>query len=152
MYGWKTVGNFAHTRRKTRFGGSDARGIRLAHAYVSFIIVNGVSDGDEHADHHAQEWKPTDTRGPASRLLVHDGERGEEHVQRAVDDGHVDGQQEHDGLAEEQDPRAQEGRPEGVADADFTLLGIHPTDVHFPRDFRELLCALAQENGRVRLW
>ena len=71
---------------------------------VPLVFGDGVDDGGEHADCDAEEGEATDALAPASFLPEHDGEGGEHHVEGAVDDGHVNAEEEDDGFAEEEDP------------------------------------------------
>jgi len=73
---------------------------------VALVVGDGVRDGEEHADHDAQEGETPDALVPPAVQLVYDRERGEEHVERSVDDGHVDGKEQDNGLPEEENPRA----------------------------------------------
>lgn len=76
-------------------------------AVVALVVGDGVDDGGEHADCDAEEGQAADALAPASFLLEHDGESGEHHVQGAVDDGHVDAEEQNDGFAEEKNPRTR---------------------------------------------
>ena len=75
-------------------------------AEVALVVGDGVGDGGEHAGGDAEEGEAADAGAPAAVLLEDDGEGGEHHVEGAVDDGHVDAEEEDDGFAEEENPWA----------------------------------------------
>lgn len=64
--------------------------------------VQGESKGygGKHSHHDAQKSQPPDALVPSAMLLVHNGERTKEHVQRAVHNGHVHREKKDDGLSE----------------------------------------------------
>jgi len=92
---------------------------------VTLVVENGVQNGKDHTDRDTEESEATNTLGPAAVLLVDDWKCAEKHVpsqrisicadvriyqggglQCAVNDGHVDGKEEDDWLAEKKNPRA----------------------------------------------
>ena len=79
----------------------------VCHAVVALVVGDGVDDGGEHADGDAEEGEAADAFAPAAFLLEDDGEGGEHHVKGAVDDGHIDAEEEDDGFAEEENPGAR---------------------------------------------
>ena len=80
-----------------------------AHGCIALVVVNGVGYGYQHADCDAAECETTNTRGPAAAFLEDYGKGSKHHVERAVDDGHVDGEEKDDRFAEEEYPGSREG-------------------------------------------
>lgn len=74
--------------------------MRVLGPHVPLVIPDAVCNGEEHSNHNAQEGKRADTLVPAAGPLENDGVGGEKHVQGSINDGHVQRQQEDDGLAE----------------------------------------------------
>lgn len=62
----------------------------LIDSRVSLIVKDGVSDGNDHAYCDTTERESSDSWRPAASLLVDDREGCEHHVQRSVNDRHVD--------------------------------------------------------------
>lgn len=131
-------------RWETRLGRRKARLGLLHHLDIPLIIKNRVRDSGHHAHADTQECQSANTRTPPADFLKDDGESGEEHVQRAVDNGHVDGEQQDNGLAKEEDKGPREGRLEGFAEADTALLGVGLRAVAFARELGELGGAAAE--------
>ena len=137
-------------RRQTSLGRGHAA-VGLFNLDVALVGGDNVRNGAQHADHDAEKGEAADALVPAAVLLVDDGEGRKQHVQRAVDDGHVHGQQKHNGLFEEQDPRAREGRLERLDKRHLAAVAVNLADVDFARHLGELGGPLAQQHGRIRL-
>ncbi len=81
---------------------------------VAPIVPNGISDSNHHAYHDAEERETSYSFAPAAHFLEDDWKGSEEHVQRAVDDGHIDGDEEDDWFTEEEDPGTNQGSFEAL--------------------------------------
>jgi hypothetical protein len=68
---------------------------------VTLVVPDRICDGHKHTDSNTQESETTNSLTPASTLLVDDRECREEHVQSAVNDGHVDREEQHNRFAEQ---------------------------------------------------
>lgn len=127
----------SHERRRQTGLWRSKSGRRVLHDLdVALVVPNGIDDGGQHAYGDAEESETTNTGRPTTTLLVDDGEGGEKHVERSVDDGHVDGEQKDNGFAEEEDPGPGESCLESLTDSDLALLGICPAQVNLSGDFR----------------
>lgn len=71
--------------------------------------------GDTYADSNGNEHKARHACVPALALLVDDGVGNEEHVQQAIQDGHVETDEQDDNLSEEQLERPEEEDSEPLA-------------------------------------
>ena len=69
---------------------------------VVFVHQRGAEGGQNHAHGYGDEHQARGRRAVAFAFLVDDRIGDEEHVQQAVQDGHVEGDEEDDGLLEEQ--------------------------------------------------
>lgn len=123
----------------------------LRRPLVAPIVKDAAHRRDGHAHGNTDEGQTADTGLPAPALLEDDGERGEAEIQRAVDDGHVDGGEQDDRLAEQQDPGARHGHLHLAADALLGLALVQLGDVDLARLLGEGDCALSQQHGCVRL-
>ena len=108
------------------------------------VVPHGVYQADDDADCDAQEGEPAGPFAPAAVAVEDDGHGAQEHVHRAVDDGHVDACHEHDRLSEEQDPWSEEGSLEDFRRLLFSLALFQDADVDFAVGFGELLRSLVQ--------
>lgn len=92
-------------------------------AGVDDVYIGGGDCGEGHADADAEEGEACDSCGPVAGLLVDDGVGCEVEVEDAVDEGHVEGEEEEDGLGAEHEPWADEAVAElflgAVAGGDF---------------------------------
>ena len=93
--------------------------------HIPLVVEHGANDCQHHANGDSAKGEAADTRAPSTTLLEDDGECGEAHVQSAVDDGHVDGGQQNDGLLEEQDPWSHERHLELRANSRVVFADIH---------------------------
>lgn len=86
---------------------------------VVLVDHGGAGGGHEDADGDRDEHEAGGGGGPALAALVDDGVGDEEHVEEAVEDGHVEGDEEDDELAEEElegaDEEDAEAGGEGAA-------------------------------------
>lgn len=139
-----------HGRRKTSLGRSHAA-ILLLNLDVVLVVPDGEGYGEEHTDHDTQEGQATNALAPATVDLVDDRESGEEHVESAVDDGHVDGEEQHNGLLEEQDPGTRQGGLEGLDERRAATLVVHLANVDLTSHLGQLSSTLTQQNGGVGL-
>ena len=137
-----------HDDRQTGLGGCEAT-VRGGDLGVAFVVEQVEHCGEEHADEHAQEGKTANALVPAAMLLVDDREGAKEHVERPVDDGHVDGKQQDDGLAEQQDPGPLEGGDKGLADGGAALVAVEAGDVHLAGQLGQSRGALSKEDRGV---
>jgi hypothetical protein len=121
---------------------------------VARVVPKNVEDGNNKAYSNTKECEAANTLGPPARLLEDDGEGGEEHVKGTVDDGHVDREQEDDGLPQEQDPGAGDGDLEGFRWGLLVCIGpaLQATTVDSARALREVLGSLLKKHGSVGFW
>ena len=77
-------------------------------AGVDDVDVGRGDCGEGHADADAEEGEACDAGGPVAGLLVDDGVGCEVEVEDAVDQGHVEGEEEEDGFSAEHEPGADE--------------------------------------------
>ena len=68
---------------------------------IANILDKSVEQGQDHTNGDSEKGQATDAFAPATQLLVYDRVGGEEQVERAVDDGHVDREEENYGLEEQ---------------------------------------------------
>lgn len=115
--------------------------------------VQGESKGygSKHSHHDAQKSQPPDALVPTAMLLVHNGERTKEHVQRAVHNGHVHREKKDNGLSEQQYPRPRERRLERLGKRDAAPIMVHLADVVLARHARQPGRSPAQDDGGIRL-
>ena len=123
----------------------------IAESGVALVVPDAVNDGDNHTDGHTKEGKTANTRAPAAVLLVDDGERTEQHVESSVNDGHVDADEEDDGLLEQQDPGTRERSLEDLAEGGRALVDIATALVDLSSALRELGGTLAKNDRGVGL-
>jgi hypothetical protein len=120
-----------------------------------FLLATAVKDDDDAAEHgsenSADQGKLAHARVPAAHLLEDDGVDGEEHVEQGVHDGEVDGNEERDGV-EENDPGAGEGDLVDAHKVLVAVLDLSP-DILVPRDLglADALGLVAQDGGRMGL-
>lgn len=137
-------------RRKSSLGGRHAI-VGSSHLLITLVVKHVASDGDQHANSDSDKGQPSDAGAPAAALLEHDGEGGEAQIQGAVDDGHVDGGEQDDGLLEQEDPGPHEGNLELGGDGRLGLAGVDLGDVDFARLLGESLGASTKEHRSIRL-
>jgi len=116
---------------------------------VAFIVPHDVGDAKYHTNRDAEESETADACRPAPSLLKDNGECREHHVHGAVYNGHVQAQEEHNGLPEQEFPRPRQGRPELFAHRARGLSDIELAKVDLAGDFGELGCAQTQQSWRV---
>ena len=139
-----------HGAGQACFGGCLAAVFALD-ARVALVVDDAVRAAEEDADGDADEGEAGDALGPAALFLEDDGEGAEEHVERAVDDGHVDGDDEHDRFGEEQHPGPGESLLEGRFGCDFALALLEHGNVVLAGAFGEGGGALLQDDWCVGL-
>ena len=81
-------------------------------------------------------------------LLEDDGVGGQEEVEEAVDEGHVDAQEQHNGFRDEQPQRPAEILGDEFAEVDFNFL-LFSVDAPVQRAAAELRGFLDEDDGRV---
>lgn len=72
---------------------------------VAFVVEGAVDNRHYHADSNTKESKSTYPRRPPASFLVHDWKCGEQHIQRSIDDSHIDAEEQYDRLKKQEDPR-----------------------------------------------
>lgn len=101
-----------------------------SNAHVPLVVKHASNDSTSHTNCDTDESQAADTSAPALVLLEDDGEGCEAEIQSTVDDGHVDGSQENNGLHEEEDPWSEQGNLELRADSLVRLAKVQLGDVH----------------------
>ena len=121
-------------------------------ARVAPVVRDDVREREHEADGDADEGQAADALAPAAPALEDDGEGREAQVQRPVHDGHVNGDDGDDGLADEEDPGAGQRRLQRLRDRGLlTAALLQHRDVLPAGEFRQLGGAVAQDDGRVGL-
>lgn len=137
--------------RQTSFRGGSATGRLGSDVVVSLVVKEGSNGRKGHADGNANEGKTANARAPATNLLEDNGEGGKAHVQSAVDDGHVEGDEKDDGLLDEKLPGSQEGNAELAANRLGWLSRIELGNEDLARPLAQSGGALAEQDGSIRL-
>lgn len=139
-----------HHRDEARFGGWFAVGRACADRKI-VSVDQRAEDGRAHdAQRQGDEHEARHAFGPAFALHVHDRVRHEEHVQKAVEDRHVQADQQDDGFQEEQLERSNEEDPQLFAERSrVEFLLRHVSGV--ARFLAEFLRSTGEEDRRVRL-
>lgn len=119
-------------------------------AVVGRLEQDDEERGEELADDHAEEGKAADAGVEAVHLLEDERIRGQEEIQQAVDEGHVDGEQEDDRLGEEDAQGPTEVLVDELAEVDFDLLLLR-VDAPVLGASSEFGGFLDEEHGRVGL-
>jgi len=96
---------------------------------VVFVDYRGATCGCDDADGERDEHEACDTCRVAFAFLEDDGKGDEEHVEEAVEDGHVEGEEQDDGFEEEELEGADE--EDGHAFAEGAEIEILLGDVLF---------------------
>lgn len=144
--------NRAQNRRwQSSLGRSHATRGDSHNALVSLVIENAAHSREAHTDGNTNESETANARAPATSLLENNREGSEAHIQGSVDDSHVDGSQEDNGLLEEEDPWAGEGNLELAGDGLLGLAHVHSANVNITSSLGQLGGAAAQQNGGVCL-
>lgn len=118
---------------------------------VSVVVKNGSNGGNGHTNGNTKEGETTDTRAPATALLENNGESGEAHVEGAVDDGHVERDEEDNGLLEKKLPGSQKGNTELVANGLGRLALLKLGNVNLAGLLAQSSSALAKQDGGICL-
>jgi hypothetical protein len=123
--------------------------VLIAKPGVALVVPNAVSYGDDHTDSHTKEGKAANTRTPAAVLLVDNWERAKQHVESSVNDGHVDADEEDNGLLEQQDPGTRKRSLEDLAKGGWALVDITATLVDLSSALGKLGGTLAENDRGV---
>lgn len=118
---------------------------------VSVVVENGSNGGNGHTNGNTKEGETADTRAPATALLENNGESGEAHVEGTVDDGHVERDEEDDGLLEKKLPGPHEGNLELVANGLGRLALLKLRDVNLAGFLAQSSSALTKQDGGICL-
>lgn len=128
---------------------------RNGDAAVGFelAVVRRLGEGDvdtrrDLAEDHAEIGQTAHAGVEVVDLLEDDGIGGEEEVEQAIDEGHVDAQEQNDGFGHEEPQRTAEilGHEFAEIDFDFFLFGV---DAPVESSAAEHGCFLFEHDGRV---
>lgn len=125
--------------------------VLLGDSCVSHIIEHGIRYGKHHAHCDTQERQTGLAGAPSLGRLEYDGERREHHVQRTIDDSHINAGKKDDRLPEQKHPRPGEGDLELLRHRVLLLVDIQLRDVDLAGELRQLGGSDPQEDGGVGL-
>ena len=136
-------------RWKTPFWDGDAV-VLLELADVGWLDHDDVGSGEQLTDDHSEVWKTADTWVHAVNALEDDWVGGQEEVEKAVDKGHINGEEEDDRLSEEEAKRTRKVLGDQLTEVDFDLL-LLGVDTPVARAAAKLLGLLDEDDWWIGL-